>query len=74
MSRNTIIVLIWILLACVLIVENMIMNMPAYVFIWNSHSWKLWLICLAVGFMIWFWARGWLEKKNFDEDEDNFDF
>jgi len=57
----------------ILIIENMVTWMPAYVFIdsWSS-SWFLSFISIIVWAFIWYWFR-WMFEKTTDTDE-NYDF
>ncbi len=59
--------------AAVLIVENMVTWMSAYVFIdSSSKSWILALASVIVWFFIWYWAKWMLERDA--HDDDNYDF
>ena len=70
---NKIFVFWWIALAAILIVENMVTWMAAYVFIdSSSKSWFLSFVSIIVWMFIWYWLR-WMLTKDDWEDE-NYDF
>lgn len=63
----------WIALAAILIVENMVSWMPAYVFIdWGSKWWILAVASTIIWWFIWYWLR-WMTDNNIKSEED-FDF
>ncbi len=63
----------WISLAAILIVENMVVWMPAYVFINpSSKTWILSFVSIIIWIFIWFWLK-WMLEKNQTEEVD-FDF
>ncbi len=74
MNYNKSLILTWILFSCILIIENVVIPMQAYVFVRLTKSWMLWLTCIWVWVMLWYWIRWSMIKKNFDDDEENFNF
>jgi uncharacterized membrane protein len=70
---NKILVFWWLALSAILIVENMVTWMTAYVFIdsW-AQSWFLSFVSIIVWILIWFWLKWMFEKEN--GDNDNYDF
>jgi len=74
MNYNKPLILTWILFSCILIIENVVIPMQAYVFVRLTKSWMLWLTCIWVWVMLWYWIRGAMIKKNFDDEEENFNF
>ena len=70
---NKIFVFWWLALWAILVVENMVSWMTAYVFIDSSaKSWFLSFVSIIVGMFIWFWLKWMFEKDNWDND--NYDF
>ena len=70
---NKIFVFWWMALAAILIVENMVTWMSAYVFIDSSSKWWiLSFVSIIVWMFIWYWLR-WMFTKDDWEDE-NYDF
>lgn len=58
-------------LAAILVVENMVSWLQAYVFIdsW-SKAWVLSFVSVAVGIFIWYWLK-WMFSKNSNDDYDS---
>ena len=72
MNINKVLILVWILFSAVLVIENMVIPLPAYVFIWNSHGWMLAILSIFTWMMIWYGMR-WASISDKDNDDD-FDF
>ncbi len=76
MLANKILVFLWMALIAILVIENMVLNLPAY-FFWIASS-RVWIVALSTAIIwvfIWFWFRWIFDwKNNKYEDEDNFDF
>ena len=70
---NKIFVFGGIALSAILIIENMVVKLPAYVFIdsWSS-AWFLSFISTILWIFIWYWIKWFLEKGSWDDD--NYDF
>ena len=70
---NKIFVFGGIALSAILIIENMVVKLPAYVFIdsWSS-AWFLSFISTILWIFIWYWIKWFLEKDSWDND--NYDF
>jgi len=60
-------------LVAILVVENMVTNSPAYLFIsaW-SKGWLLSLVSTLIWIGIWYWISWMLKKEG--TDDDNLDF
>jgi hypothetical protein len=60
-------------LAAILIVENMVTWMTAYVFIDSgAKTWFLSFVSVIVWIFIWYWIRWMFEKDTWDDE--NYDF
>jgi len=72
MLINKILVFWWISLLSILIIENMVVPSPAYLFI-NSGStaFMLAIVCSIIWMWIWYWVH-WFLSKDKDEYWDNF--
>jgi hypothetical protein len=71
---NKIFVFGGIALSAILIVENMVTWMTAYVFIDDgSKAWFLSVVSIVIWVFIWYGLRGMFEKDSSGEDE-NYDF
>ena len=70
---NKIFVFWGIAVAAILIIENMVTWMPAYVFIdsWST-AYMLSFVSIIVWIFIWYWIKWMLEKET--GDNDNYDF
>lgn len=64
-------ILVWILLSAVLLVENMIIPLQWYVFLWNSTTWALTFWAIIVWMMLWYWISWYMNSKDWDY-EDSF--
>lgn len=61
-------------LSAILIVENMVTWMQAYVFIdSSSQAWILSFVSIIVWIFIWYWLR-WMFNKDDWIDNENYDF
>ena len=70
---NKIFVFLGIALWSILIIENMVIWIPAYVFIDNSSTgWMLSLVSIIIWVFIWYWLNWMIWNK--DWDDDNYDF
>lgn len=69
---NKIFVFLWIALIAILIIENMVNNYIALVFISNSQAWVLSLFSTIIWIFMWYWIKWMLSKDNWDDD--NYDF
>ena len=49
---NTILILLGILSASILVVENMVLGQNAYVYISVSRTWVLCIVCIITGFVM----------------------
>jgi hypothetical protein len=73
MNFNTILILIWILFSFVLVIENMIVPLNAYVLIWNMKTWTLAIAGILTWIIIGYGLRGKMwEQPNSDDDSFNF--
>ncbi len=71
---NIAFVFIGISLAAILIIENMVIWMPAIVFIDSSSKWWiLSIVSIIIWIFIWFWLR-WMSNKDKSNNDDNFDY
>ena len=60
-------------LSAILIIENMVSYMPAYVFINSgSSTYMLSIVSTVVGLFIWFWLKWMLEKPTWDDESLDF--
>lgn len=64
-------VLIWILLASVLIIENMVVPFQGFIFLWVSTTWVLSMFSILIWIMIWFWVH-WMMMNKDQEYDDSF--
>lgn len=70
---NKIFVWLGLALAAILIVENMVTGLQAYVFVMSgAGTWLLALVSTIVGAFIGYWLRGMLESDSWDDE--NYDF
>jgi hypothetical protein len=60
-------------IAAILIIENLVTWMPAYVLIdsWST-GWMLSFVSIIVWMFIWYWLKWMFEKET--GDNDNYDF
>lgn len=71
---NKIFVFVWISVWAILIIENLVTWMSAYLFLdSNAKSWTLSFVSIIVWIFIWYGLKWMLEKDNSSEDE-NYDF
>lgn len=77
MNFDKTLILIWILLGSILVVENLVTWLKAYVFLWTSMStWVLSLFSIFIWMMIGYGMR-WKFKngsKDNDDDWEDYDF
>ena len=71
---NTVLILLGILSASILIVENMVLRQQAYVFIYYSNTWVLCFASILTGMALGFWIKGKLTEAPTDAGSDSFDF
>lgn len=67
---NTILILIGILSACVLLVENMVLRQQAFVYIYYSNTAMLVLVWIVTGVILWFGLKGKMSENKTNEEED----
>lgn len=68
-----VLILIGILSACILLVENMVLQQPAYVYIYSLRTWHLVLASIATGTMLGWGLKGkFSEKQEAEDDSYNF--
>ncbi len=71
---NKILVFWGLALSAILIVENMVTWMSAFVFIYaGSKAWVLSAVSIIIWILIWYWLK-WLLNKDTWLDDDNYDF
>ena len=73
MDINKNMVILWVCLAAILIIENMVTGYQAYTFIWTTKAWMLAFCGAGTGVLIWFWLRWMVSSQKKDSDE-NYDF
>jgi len=73
MSFNTILILIWVLFGVVLIIENMVVPLQSYVFIWVTKTWILAIMSIITWILIGYGLRGKLTEQP-KSDDDSFNF
>lgn len=74
-SFDTWLILIWILLASVLVIENMVLWMIWYLFLDSSANvWIIILVAVFIWISIWYWFRWNLSKKSWYDEENEYDF
>ena len=76
MNINVVLILIWVLLSAVLVIENMVIPLPAYVLVWSSQGRMLSILSICTWIIIWYGIRWYSATKKKDDysDNENFDF
>lgn len=72
---NRFIFFIWLAAASTLIVENIVIPMQWFTFIWITTSWVLSWVSIIIWFLMWFWFYWWFiagRDKEDDYNEDSF--
>lgn len=70
---NTTLILVWILFSFILVIENMIVPLRSYVFIWNLNTWVLAVAGIMTWIVIGYGIKGKMTEQPQWED-DSFDF
>lgn len=74
MNINKTLVLVGILFSAVLIIENMVVPLQAYVFVWITKTFVLSMASIATGMLIGYGLHGMMLTKNENEESDDYDF
>lgn len=74
MNINKVLVLTGILFASVLIIENMVVPLQAYVFIWVTKSYVLAFFSIVTGILIGYGFHGMMNSSSKETDSEDFDF
>jgi len=74
MNINKILILVGILFSAVLIIENIVVPLQAYVFIWITKTFMLSIASIGTGMLIWYGLYGTLNSSWKKTEEDDYDF
>lgn len=74
MNFNTILILVWVLFGSILIIENMVVPLQAYVIIWITKSYMLAIASIATGILIGYGLRGKIDGDSKPAEDDTYGF
>lgn len=74
MNISKTLVLLGILFAAILIIENMVAPLQAYVFIWITKTYTLAIACILTWIILGYGIHGMLNEKGKTNENEDYDF
>lgn len=65
---------LWLAAAAALVIENVVMMLQWYTFVWITPARILVLVALGVWFMMWMWFHGWFMSRKTEDDFSGDDY
>lgn len=74
MNINKTLVLVGILFSAVLVIENMVVPLQAYVFVWITKTFVLAIASILTWMIIWYGVHGMMNSKAEEGNDDDYNF